>query len=63
MEMDSNSSKPLHMEIETGNNTKTQLYNLKEDPGERHNLADKHPDILEKLKTKLNQIREAGRTL
>ncbi|MCK5372590.1 MAG: sulfatase-like hydrolase/transferase, partial [Cyclobacteriaceae bacterium] len=27
----------------------TELYNLKEDPGEQHNLAEVHPEILDKL--------------
>jgi arylsulfatase len=28
---------------------KWQLYNIVEDPGENHNVADQHPDILQKL--------------
>lgn len=48
--------------IETGNNPKPQLYNLNEDPGEQTSLADEHPDILRKLKAKLETIKESGRT-
>ncbi|MBM4104642.1 MAG: arylsulfatase [Planctomycetes bacterium] len=48
--------------IETGNNPQPQLYNLKDDPGERNNLADKHPDILNKLKPMLEKVKQANRT-
>ena len=30
--------------------TKIQLYNLKEDIGERRNIAGKHPEVVEKIK-------------
>ena len=43
-----------HVSIETGFITQPQLYNLKEDIGERHNLADKHPEKVQKLAKILN---------
>lgn len=39
-----------------------QLYNLKNDIAETTNLATKHPDILKKLATKLQQIKSATQT-
>jgi arylsulfatase A len=37
-----------------------QLYNLREDIGQRQNLADKHPEIVAKLTALLSEIRERG---
>ncbi|MBN2511698.1 MAG: sulfatase-like hydrolase/transferase [Sedimentisphaerales bacterium] len=48
--------------IETGNDAVPQLYNLKDDPGERHNLAAGHPEIVDKLKSMLEKIKQSGRT-
>jgi arylsulfatase A len=36
-----------------------QLYNLDSDPGEIHNVAARHPDIVEKMSAELAQIRGA----
>lgn len=48
--------------IESGNSPQPQLYNLKKDPGEQDNLAAKHPDIVDRLKEMLAQVKQAGRT-
>ena len=32
-----------------------ELYNLEEDPQERTNLADKHPDLVQELHKELKQ--------
>jgi arylsulfatase A-like enzyme len=48
--------------IESGNDSRPQLYNLKEDSGEQHNLAAEHPDILDRLKEMLTQLKKTGRT-
>ncbi len=37
-----------------------QLFNLKEDPGEVHNLYQKRPDIVERLTATLRRIQEQG---
>jgi len=37
-----------------------ELYNLKEDIGQRHNLADKHPEKVKTLQALLTQIQEQG---
>lgn len=44
--------------IESGLSMKPQLYNLKTDIGEQHNLASKHPDKVKQMAAKLKQIRE-----
>jgi hypothetical protein len=40
--------KAIKHEPPTGDG-KWQLYNIVDDPGENHNVADQHPDILQKL--------------
>lgn len=40
-----------------------QLYDLDKDPGERVNLADKHPEVLERLKARLAASRAKGEAL
>ncbi len=42
--------------IEDGNSTQEQLYNIKDDPQERHNVADKYPKIVKKLRNELDNI-------
>lgn len=44
--------------LETGLNEQPQLYNLKEDQGEQHNLADQYPDRVEEMKAELAKLRE-----
>ncbi|MEZ6141139.1 MAG: arylsulfatase [Zavarzinella sp.] len=39
-----------------------QLYDLEIDPGETNNLYSKYPEIVNKLKSKLNEFRESGRS-
>lgn len=48
--------------IELGNNSQTQLYNLKEDIGEKNNLAAKYPEEVKKFSSLLKQIKEKQRT-
>ena len=43
--------------IELGNSKEYQVYNIKEDKGQLHNLASKEPDLLEKLKEIFESIR------
>ncbi len=43
---------------ELGNLPLPQLYHLKDDLGERNNLADKHPDKVRELKDELDKIRK-----
>ena len=42
---------------ELGNSKVNQLYNLDSDPSERTNLAEKHPDMVEKMHLLLQQER------
>ncbi|MCA9249010.1 MAG: sulfatase-like hydrolase/transferase, partial [Planctomycetales bacterium] len=39
-----------------------QLYNLADDPGERHNLYVKHPEIVRRLKARLDEFCASGRS-
>jgi arylsulfatase A-like enzyme len=48
--------------IELGNDTVPQLYNLKEDIGERNNLSAQNPDKVKELKDLLKRIKDDGRT-
>jgi len=43
---------------ELGNDPKTQLYNLADDPGETKNLADVYPERVAEMKLKLDNIRQ-----
>jgi arylsulfatase A len=45
------------MNIESGNSAVPQLYNLEDDIGEKNNLAEKHPDIVKMLSSKLEDIK------
>lgn len=45
---------------ETGNLLEDQLYNLRKDIGEKHNLAKKYPEKLKELKRLLEQEKEKG---
>lgn len=47
---------------ETGNDTIPQLYNLKDDIGEKNNLAAAYPDKVNELAALLKQVRENGRS-
>jgi arylsulfatase A-like enzyme len=46
--------------IETGFSSHPQLYDLREDIAEKHNVAGKHPDIIKQMEAKLQRIREKG---
>jgi arylsulfatase A len=47
--------------IETGNNIEPQLYNLKEDIGEKVNLAKKYPDKIKELEALLQKIKDSSK--
>lgn len=44
-----------HTHTEMGNDPEPQLYDLKSDPGETHNVAKDHPDIVEQLRKVLEE--------
>ena len=46
--------------IELGNDSEYQLYNLKKDLGQINNLAASETDLLEKLKQKFKELRGSG---
>jgi len=47
---------------ELGVDPQPQLYNLKNDIGEKHNIASDHPQIVKELAALLNKIRNDGHT-
>lgn len=47
---------------ELGNDPQPQLYNLKDDLGEKHNVAAGHPELVREMAGLLRKIREAGRS-
>lgn len=49
---------PLLTNIETGNLSAPQLYNLKEDVGEKNNLASKYPEKVNELAALLESIKK-----
>ncbi len=51
-----------NVNIELGNLPQPQLYNLADDPGERANLAEQHPDRVARLRAMLDKIRSDGRS-
>jgi arylsulfatase A len=48
--------------IESGTDPLPQLYDLKNDIGEKNNLAANHPDLVKELATMLQKIRDDGRS-
>ncbi|MCL6258257.1 arylsulfatase [Aquiflexum sp. TKW24L] len=46
--------------IELGNDSNYQLYNIKVDPGQKNNLATSEPAMLEKLKQRFEELRGVG---
>jgi arylsulfatase A-like enzyme len=47
---------------ELGLDPRPQLYNLKNDLGEKHNVASEHPGIVKKLAALLKKIKDDGHT-
>jgi arylsulfatase A-like enzyme len=45
-------------QIETGNQRVAQLYNIRNDIGEKNNVADKHPEIVKKLAELLETVQK-----
>ncbi len=48
--------------IELGNSEQPQLYNLREDIGERHNLAAQYPEKVEEFAKLLQEIKQKGKS-
>jgi arylsulfatase A-like enzyme len=48
---------PKLTNVETGNLPTPQLYNLKEDIGEKNNLADKYPEKVKEMETLLEKFK------
>jgi len=45
-----------------GNDPQPQLYDLRNDLAERHNLADEHPQRVQEMAALLEKIRADGRS-
>jgi len=48
--------------IELGNDSEPQLYDLSSDPGETKNLVAEHPERVKSMEARLKKIREDGRS-
>jgi arylsulfatase A-like enzyme len=48
--------------IELGNDSEPQLYDLSKDPGETRNLATQHPERVKNMEALLQKIRQDGRS-
>jgi arylsulfatase A-like enzyme len=48
--------------IELGNDSEPQLYDLSKDPGETRNLATQHPERVKNMEAQLQKIRQDGRS-
>jgi len=61
---DSKRARNLVVETKLANTTvpRFQLFDLAEDPAEENNLWESHPDVGERLKSRLAQLIEAGRS-
>jgi arylsulfatase A-like enzyme len=51
-----------NVNIELGNDPEPQLYNLKDDLGERHNLAKEQPERAAELAALLKKVKDDGRS-
>jgi arylsulfatase A-like enzyme len=51
-----------NVNIELGNDPQPQLYDLKNDLGEKRNIAAEHPDVVREMAALLEKIRKDGRT-
>ncbi|RME94533.1 MAG: arylsulfatase [Verrucomicrobia bacterium] len=51
-----------NVNIETGLSPEPQLYDLRDDPAERHNLAAAHPDRVRAMDRRLQALLQAGRS-
>ena len=58
IEPNSGVSMDKYTQIELGNNSEAQLYDLKSDIGEKHNLAQQYPSIVKELSELLQKIRQ-----
>ena len=48
--------------IESGLLQVPQLYDLANDPGEQHNLAEQHPELVKELAAEINRIKNGNKT-
>ncbi|MFH1717689.1 MAG: sulfatase-like hydrolase/transferase [Planctomycetota bacterium] len=51
-----------NVNIELGNDPQPQLYDLKSDIGEKHNVASEHPEVVREMAALLRKIRADGHT-
>jgi hypothetical protein len=47
---------------ELGNDPKPQLYKLRDDPGEQHNVADQEPERVKRLHELLARVKATARS-
>jgi arylsulfatase A-like enzyme len=52
--------KGIRLQVGKDPESPLELYNLKSDPAEMHNVAEDHPQLVEELSQKMNEAREAS---
>lgn len=59
---DSRKRRNVALRLKTQKAPRLALYDLTTDPGEQHDLAEKHPDVVQRLADQLDELIQAGRS-
>lgn len=59
---DSKQARNVRLRLVNDKVARYRLYNLKDDPAEKQNVIEQHPEIAERMKKQLTKIIEAGRS-
>jgi arylsulfatase A-like enzyme len=59
---DSRKRRNVALRLKTQRAPRLALYDLATDPGEKHDLAEEHPDVVQRLADQLNGLIQAGRS-
>jgi len=59
---DSRRKRNAALRLETQNAPRLALFDLSEDPGEKNNVTEEHPDVAQRLANRLERLIRAGRS-